>query len=160
MYLWEILNRDKSELISRVYEAQKVSNNIGDWIRLVEADRLELRLGLTDTEIQGMSKLSFKTLVRKKVTKNFLLKLEGRKNQKSKSKFLDCEELKMAHYIKNPALTTREKQLLFKLRSRTLEVKLNFPGQNDTLGVPPVDSLRNHKATCCNVLQLYQNYNT
>ena len=36
----------------------------------------------------------------------------------------------MADYIKNPALTTREKQLLFKLRSRTLEVKLNFPGQH------------------------------
>ena len=84
MYLWEILNRDKSEMISRVYEAQKVSNSIGDWIRLVEADRLELRLGLTDTEIQGISKFSFKSLVKKKVTQYFLLMLEGRKNKNSK----------------------------------------------------------------------------
>ena len=157
MYLWEILNRDKSEMISRVYEAQKVSNSIGDWIRLVEADRLELRLGLTDTEIQGISKFSFKSLVKKKVTQHFLLKLEGRKNKNSKSKFLNCEELKMADYIKNPALTTREKQLLFKLRSRTLDVKQNFPG---ILVVLPVDSLRSLKATCCNELQLCQSYNT
>ena len=35
----------------------------------------------------------------------------------------------MAEYIKNPALTTREKQLLFKLRSRTLDVKQNFSRQ-------------------------------
>ena len=76
-----------------------------------------------------MSKLSFKSLVKKKVTQYFLLKLEGRKNKNSKSKFLKCEELKMADYIKNPALTNREKQLLFKLRSRTLDVKQNFPGQ-------------------------------
>ena len=77
MYLWEILNREKSELINRVYTTQKISNSIGDWIRLVEADRLELGLDLTDTQIQGMSKFSFKTLVKNKVTQNFLLKLEG-----------------------------------------------------------------------------------
>ena len=133
MYLWEILNREKSELINRVYTTQKISNSIGDWIRLVEADRLELGLDLTDTQIQGMSKFSFKTVVKKKVIQNFLLKLEGRKNKHSKSKFLSCKELKMADYIKSPALTTREKQLLFKLRSKTLEVKLNFPGQYENL---------------------------
>ena len=67
MYLWEILSRDKYELIRRVYTAQKVNNNLGEWIRLVEADRSELRLGLTDSQIQGVSKSSFKTYVKKKV---------------------------------------------------------------------------------------------
>ena len=112
MYLWEILNRDKSELINRVYSTQQVSNNIGDWIRLVEADRVELGLGLTDIEIQGVSKLSFKTFVKKKVTRNFLLKLEGQKNKHSKSKFLSCKELKMAEYMKNPTLSTQEKTIV------------------------------------------------
>ena len=36
----------------------------------------------------------------------------------------------MADYIQCSALSTKEKQLLFKLRSRTLDVKQNFPGQH------------------------------
>ena len=60
MYLWEILNRDESELIHRIYRTQKVSNNTGDWIRLLEADKTELNITLTDSQIQGVSKNSFK----------------------------------------------------------------------------------------------------
>ena len=130
MYLWEILNHEKAELINRIYSAQKVSNNVGDWVRLVDTDRSELRLGLSDTQIQGVSKFSFKTFVKKKVTQYFLQNLEAQKSKHSKSKYLSCTKLKMAEYIKCTALSTREKQLLFKLRSRTLDVKQNFPGQH------------------------------
>ena len=45
------------------------------------------------------------------------------------SKHLNCSKLNTADYIKSPNLTTREKELLFKLRSRTIDVKQNFPGQ-------------------------------
>ena len=37
--------------------------------------------------------------------------------------------LKPAEYIVSQKFTTREKRLLFRLRSRTLELKGNFPGQ-------------------------------
>ena len=43
--------------------------------------------------------------------------------------------------------TTREKQLLFKLRSRTLDVKNNFPGQN-----------RNPWCTSCGLFQETQSH--
>ena len=39
----------------------------------------------------------------------------------------------MAEYLKDPVLKTKQKQLLFKLRSRALDVKLNFPGQHKDL---------------------------
>ena len=52
------------------------------------------------------------------------------KKKHTKAKFLNCSELKQADYIQNPIFTTAQKQLLFKLRSRTLDVKLNFKGQN------------------------------
>ena len=100
MYLWEILSRDKYELIRRVYTAQKVNNNLGEWIRLVEADRSELRLGLTDSQIQGVSKSSFKTYIKKKVVQNLLRNLEDLKNKHSKSKHLNCTKLKTADYFK------------------------------------------------------------
>ena len=68
MYLWHILSRDKTELIREVYETQKISSNAGDWIRLVEADKSELNITMSDEEIQGVSKDMFKTVVKEKVT--------------------------------------------------------------------------------------------
>ena len=68
MYLWHILSRDKTELIRRVYETQKISSNAGDWIRLIEADKIELNITMSDEEIQGASKDMFKTFVKEKVT--------------------------------------------------------------------------------------------
>ena len=50
------------------------------------------------------------------------------KKKHSKSKYLNCEKLKPAEYLLDASFTTTEKQLLFKLRSKTLEVKKNFPG--------------------------------
>ena len=129
MYYWEILNRDKSELIHRIYTTQRISNSTGDWVRLVEADKTELGISLTDKQIQGVSKSSFKTYVKKKVTQNFLQHLESLKLKHSKSKSLSCDVLKVADYIQSPLFSTTEKELLFKLRSRTLDVKENFPGQ-------------------------------
>ena len=56
--------------------------------------------------------------------------LNGLKEKHSKAEYLNCSELKPAEYISNSTFTTREKRLLFKLRSRTLDVKQNFPGLN------------------------------
>ena len=130
MYLWHILSRDKTELIRRVYETQKISSNAGDWIRLVEADKSELNITMSDEEIQGVSKDMFKTFVKEKVTNKFIQDLKELKMKHSKSKYLDCTDLKIAEYLKDPRLDTKKKQLLFKLRSRTLDVKSNFGSSN------------------------------
>ena len=41
--------------------------------------------------------------------------------------------MKQAEYIEDTSFTTREKRLLFKLRSKTLDVEMNFPGPNTSL---------------------------
>jgi hypothetical protein len=130
MYLWHVLSRDEDELICRIYTAQSNCNNTGDWVRLVQSDKAELGITLTDKEIQGVSKNVFKKFVKKKVTIAHLKYLNGLKEKLSKAKHLNCRELKQAEYIQNSTFTTREKRLLFKLRSKTLDVKQNFPGLN------------------------------
>ena len=67
MYLWHILSRDESELIRRVYTTQKISHNAGDWFTMVEKDKKQLGIDMTDAEIQGVSKQVFKRYVTKKV---------------------------------------------------------------------------------------------
>ena len=131
MYLWHILSRDKTELIRRVYETQKISSNVGDWVRLVESDKIELDITMSDEEIQGVSKEMFKTFVKKKVSAKFIQHLNDLKMKHSKSKYLECSMLKMAEYLKDPRLDNRKKQLLFKLRSKTLDVKSNFGSSNE-----------------------------
>ena len=130
MYQWEILNRDKNELINRIFQTQTNYNNTGDWVRLVQADKQELEIDLTDEEIQGVSKFTFKSYVKKKVTINHLKYLESLKKKHSKAEHLNCSELKQADYLHDQNFSTHEKRLLFKLRSKTIDVKQNFPGLN------------------------------
>ena len=87
MYLWQVLNRDESELVSRVYRTQKISNSVGDLVRHVEADKLELGITLTDCEIQGVSQNMFKKFVTKKVKTNHLKYLSSLKQKHSKLNF-------------------------------------------------------------------------
>ena len=37
----------------------KISNSIGDWIRLIEMDKRELEIHITDEEIQRVSQETF-----------------------------------------------------------------------------------------------------
>ena len=123
MYLWHVLSRDESELIRRVYDTQKVTNNTGDWYGMIAKDKQELGIHCL---IQDVSKEWFKNFVKEKVKINFLQHLENLKSKHSKSTNLKCDDLKTAEYITSPRFSLIEKQLLFKLRSRTLDVKENF----------------------------------
>ena len=133
MFLWHILSREEDELIHRVYITQKNSQNTGDWVKLVETDKNELQIDLTDKEIQGVSKEMFRNYVKSKVKIKHLKNLNDLKKIHSKSKYLDCTKLETSEYLKSSRFTTKKKQLLFKLRSKTLDVKLNFAGQHRNL---------------------------
>ena len=85
---------------------------------------------MSDEEIQGVSKDVFKRYVTTKVKNNFLQYLKDMKSKHSKSINLKCNELKTAEYILSPKFSFKEKILLFKLRSRTLDIKGNFKKQH------------------------------
>ena len=55
MYWWHIVRVNKSELISRVYSAQKLSAVSGDWVKLLETDKEEFKINLTDEEVCKLS---------------------------------------------------------------------------------------------------------
>ena len=51
------------------------------------------------------------------------------KKNHSKLVYLNCQDIKPAEYLNCPQFNTKQKQLLFRLRSKTLDVKMNFRGQ-------------------------------
>ena len=117
-------------MIRRVYESQILSNSVGDWVRMVQADKSELCIDMSDSDIQGVSKNVFHNFVKKKVQNNMVKKLNELKRKHSKAQYLSCTKLKTAEYIEDSTFNTPDKQLLFKLRSKTLDVKENFKGLN------------------------------
>ena len=125
MYLWHILNRKESELIFRVYSAQKFQTSKSDWINLINQDKDYFGLNFSDQEFRSFSKDSLKKLLSEKVRikrKEYLYSLQSKK---SKSKFLLLKD-HPEQYFSDSRLTREQVQTLFSLRSRTYNCKDNF----------------------------------
>ena len=126
MYWKHILSIDKSELIYRVYSAQKLSPVQGDWVSLVEKDKEQYDMNLSDDEVRVMSKQKFKTYIKQKseeLTVKYLSKL---KQKHSKSRMLDVCDLTTSPYLLDSRFSKAERELLFRLRSNTVDVKDHF----------------------------------
>ena len=130
MYLWKILHVEETELISRVYNSQILSSHPGDWVRLVEQDMSAIGLELSDEDIKKLSKNRYKNIVGKKIENHALEQLNQLKMKHSKSGYLNSSSFKTQNYIVDFRFSRRDTQLLFKLRSKTLNVKMNFPNQH------------------------------
>ena len=67
MYLHTILQRKPSEMIRKIYEAQKTDPSPGDFCLFVQDDLAEVGLDITEREIAIMSKERFHTIIKTKV---------------------------------------------------------------------------------------------
>ena len=126
VYWWHILHVDKSEMIRKVYTAQKLSPVSGDWIEMLETDKKLFHIDLIDEEVEKITKQKCKAFVRRKaeeLTKEYLKNLQ---RKHSKSRNLEIDELSVSPYLLDSRFTKEDRELLFKLRSRTVWVKANF----------------------------------
>ena len=73
-----------------------------------------------------MSKGRFKNQVKSKVTNYALSELNAAKEKHSKSVFLHYSSFKTAEYLEDHRFSKLESQILFRLRTQTLNVKMNF----------------------------------
>ena len=67
MYYWYILNKDQSELIASVLNAQSLETEKNDWYDLIQNDKKELNITLGDEEIRTLSTNKFKELIKQKI---------------------------------------------------------------------------------------------
>ena len=125
LFLWSILQKSQSELVKQVYQAQRMFPFKKSWASIVWNDMKNCNINLTEEEISKMKKGKFKTLVKKRIrlkSNEFLLKLQA---NHTKSINLDILE-EPQEYLESEELTTAEKKLLFRLRSRMVDIKSNF----------------------------------
>ena len=69
MYLHGILQRDQHELVKKVYDAQKGDTSPGDFCQLVEKDKANIDITMTDSDIASITKNRFKKIIKDKIRK-------------------------------------------------------------------------------------------
>ena len=132
MYLWNILHRNENELLKRFYIAQKLSRTKNDWTELVEKDKSDLGIDLTDDEISRMKESEFKNIVNIAATKMTLLNLNKTADSHSKSRILIKSKLERENYFDDQRFSRSDVELLFKLRTRMVDLKSNFSNKYGT----------------------------
>ena len=124
------MSRDDSELIKRVYNAQKFSPSKSDWIHQIQDDKAFFGLDLGDDQIKLFSKQHFKQLLSQKVKskrKEFLTSLQA---VKYKSKYLQFSD-EPEPYLNDDRFSKEQVQLLFSLCSQTFPCKENEKWKHD-----------------------------
>ena len=136
LYWWQILRSNKSEMLYKVYYAQKISPVNGDWINLLKTDKSDFGINISDDEVAALSQQNFKDFVKKRSVELTIKYLENLKRNHSKSSQLEVRDMEISPYLVDSRFLKEEREMMFKLRSRTISVKLNFPNaymNNDML---------------------------
>ena len=108
MYLHHILSKPTSEMIRRVYEVQKQIYTKNDWYSLVQDNKNELGIQLSDEEISKMSKERFRSLVQTAIDKRAMVYLNNIASGHSKSEDLMKNRLVREEYFEDKRFSKSE----------------------------------------------------
>ena len=126
MYYWTILNKDKNELVKKVFNIQSQFPTKDDWIIQIENDKKYLDINLNEDTIKRMKKKSFKKILKEKLKKKASEYLYNYRDKENRSKTKKLKSFGVQDYLKYNGLSTKEKKLFFSLRTRMVDVKTNY----------------------------------
>ena len=135
IYLQTILKRHDNELTKRVYMSQKQSPTKGDFFNMVKKDFETIGEVFDESEISAKSKDLHKSNIKSKTMKAAFLYLKKRQSSHSKVREIIYNKLETQRYMTSPLFSNAEVSLLFSLRSKYLDCKMNFKNRynNDDL---------------------------
>ena len=122
MFLHHILTMEDDDPVKRIYYEQLKIPEEKNWANELVDLREKYELLESDTEVEGLLKEEWKGKVHTQVKTAAVIQLNVEKNQLSKSSvYPDADSIKTAPYIYH--LTVSHSCLLFRLRSRIIDVK-------------------------------------
>ena len=124
MYYWTLLNKKENELVKRVFEIQKKFNTTDDWVLQIEQDKIELNIDISEESIKQMKKKKIKKYLKEKLNEKAVKFLLDKKERHTKTENLNIYGLQK--YLQTNELSTKQKKLLFSLRTRSIDVKTNY----------------------------------
>ena len=163
MYLHTILQKNKDELVRKIYEAQKVDPVQGDFVEIIKDEKESLGINLNEEEIQTMSKMKFKTYVREKVKRAAFKYLLDIKQKHSKMSRIMYTKFEVSQYLSSPLFNTESRTLLLAMRTRTVNgIRCDFPGLYQDKQCPLYcgkDDTLDHIITCSVLRIHHRSYN-
>ena len=109
--------------LSTVFNVQRKfpSKKKDDWVSEIKGDLKKCNINFSDEEIKTMSKYTFKRIIREAIdlkVMSYLIELQG-KHSKSKNLVYSSET---QTYLRSNKLSTENKKILFKLRSKMFPI--------------------------------------
>ena len=158
-FLWYILNEKKDSMIYKFFESQNRNRTHKDWITTVCSDIEELGLNLDFDGIRKMKKDAFMNLVKIKIEAKTLKFMEKSKEGHSKVRNLSHNTLKIQSYLMPSKIkkNKEECQLIFKLRAKVTEVKMNTKGKYENFDCESCkieDETQEHVLKCEEILKI------
>ena len=150
MFYWTILQKSESELVRKVLIAQQLNPVKNDLCLQFEDDLKRCGIALTMSEISIMKKHKFRKIVNsqlREVARDYLITLKT----KHTKLFNLSNDYRLEKYLSSEKLSTAEKQTLFKLKTRMVEVKSNFKTHHDeqvTCSFCPEEDTQAHLLSC------------
>ena len=123
LFYWHILHLGENELLYKFYLAQKFKPGRNDWILVVNKDLEELNINMDEEDVKKITLQKFKDIILSKI--KISVKKSFVKKQGSKTENIKLDVLEPSSYILSTILKKEEIQTLFKLRTRTIDVKKN-----------------------------------
>ena len=117
--------------MKQVYKTQQLFPVKNDWSLTVKEDLADLKIHHSEDEIMKMKKNAFKSLVSEKIRAASTKYLCDLKSKHSKSSGLKVRN-DIQSYLTTTHLSTQEKQVLFKLRTRSFNCKGNYANQYES----------------------------
>ena len=130
LFLKTILDEDQQSMVAQFFKLQTEQPIKGDWASMCRKDLKEMNIELDLKDIRKMPKESFSQMIKQKISEISLKYLLKKRNLKGKE--ISYDRLEMADYFMpyNEYLNIEEKQNLFSVRNRMVEIGNNF-GKNE-----------------------------
>ena len=128
-FLHYIVHEDPNSLLHRFFQTQLKNKTKKDWATTVlnDLEKLDMK-ELTMENIMRMKKSTFKNMVKQKIEEKAFEDLENKKSSHSKVEKLEHNILRIQKYLQPSKIqiSKEEAQLIFKLRCRVTEAKVNL----------------------------------
>ena len=132
----DILNENEQSMIRKFYELQLQKPTKGDWASTCAENIKQLKINLSTEEMRQMKRNQFKNILKTKINElafTYLIQKRGIKGRE-----VEYSSLRMADYLapNSSGLTILEKQEMFAVINRMINISYNFP-QNKKIDICP-----------------------
>ena len=160
-FLYYLLHQDPESMLYKFLQSQLRNRNIKDWTSTVLQDLKELKWDMNMDEIKNMKKSEFKRMLKEKTEEKSINDLNVVKSGHSKVKHLKHSMMQMRNYFKQTSMkqTKEEIQLIFKLRARMTDIKMNYKGIYDSFecsACKEEEESQTHMFECKEILKKYE----